>query len=138
MRNYTIFFFNDTATTEIYTLSLHDALPICDRGLLRGTAEQQRAGDPDPKQLERPSRFFERPALLQMELGAQGRVVAARLSGKRRKVLAMAGPERLCGEWWEENPYDREYYRVHFEGLGQVWIFRDQRDGKFYLQGFFD
>ena len=26
------FFFNDTATTEIYTLSLHDALPICLRG----------------------------------------------------------------------------------------------------------
>src|SRR3712207_7862319 len=28
-----LFFFNDTATTEIYTLSLHDALPIS-RGLL--------------------------------------------------------------------------------------------------------
>src|SRR5690242_21828463 len=26
--DYCIFFFNDTATTEIYTLSLHDALPI--------------------------------------------------------------------------------------------------------------
>src|SRR2546430_5822964 len=26
------FFFNDTATTEIYTLSLHDALPIWRRG----------------------------------------------------------------------------------------------------------
>src|SRR3712207_7856065 len=26
------FFFNDTATTEIYTLSLHDALPICEPG----------------------------------------------------------------------------------------------------------
>src|SRR5256885_8348243 len=26
------FFFNDTATTEIYTLSLHDALPIFGRG----------------------------------------------------------------------------------------------------------
>src|SRR5258708_18315090 len=26
------FFFNDTATTEIYTLSLHDALPICPPG----------------------------------------------------------------------------------------------------------
>src|SRR2546430_16897238 len=25
-------FFNDTATTEIYTLSLHDALPICASG----------------------------------------------------------------------------------------------------------
>src|SRR3712207_7030078 len=31
------FFFNDTATTEIYTLSLHDALPIC-----RSHAQQQR------------------------------------------------------------------------------------------------
>src|SRR2546427_12355446 len=27
--SYIFFFFNDTATTEIYTLSLHDALPIC-------------------------------------------------------------------------------------------------------------
>src|SRR2546426_6838265 len=30
--SYSLFFFNDTATTEIYTLSLHDALPIS-RGL---------------------------------------------------------------------------------------------------------
>src|SRR3712207_7895350 len=35
------FFFNDTATTEIYTLSLHDALPI---SLGVGSAE---IGDPD-------------------------------------------------------------------------------------------
>src|SRR3712207_7760829 len=28
----TFFFFNDTATTEIYTLSLHDALPISGEG----------------------------------------------------------------------------------------------------------
>src|SRR2546422_7602559 len=28
MPRWTVFFFNDTATTEIYTLSLHDALPI--------------------------------------------------------------------------------------------------------------
>src|SRR5438874_9979351 len=28
---YYVFFFNDTATTEIYTLSLHDALPISTR-----------------------------------------------------------------------------------------------------------
>src|SRR3712207_304932 len=30
MRCLVVFFFNDTATTEIYTLSLHDALPIYD------------------------------------------------------------------------------------------------------------
>src|ERR1035438_10591536 len=35
------FFFNDTATTEIYTLSLHDALPIYDRGA-RGACRTRR------------------------------------------------------------------------------------------------
>src|SRR2546425_2190434 len=34
------FFFNDTATTEIYTLSLHDALPIC--GARSAQARDQR------------------------------------------------------------------------------------------------
>src|SRR3712207_6947536 len=39
-----LFFFNDTATTEIYTLSLHDALPIYHggRGVARDRREQQR------------------------------------------------------------------------------------------------
>src|SRR5947209_11921118 len=33
------FFFNDTATTEIYTLSLHDALPILDRQQRRAAGQ---------------------------------------------------------------------------------------------------
>src|SRR5436190_20872342 len=33
------FFFNDTATTEIYTLSLHDALPISVRGTHPATVD---------------------------------------------------------------------------------------------------
>src|SRR2546428_10196047 len=36
-----VFFFNDTATTEIYTLSLHDALPISGRGR-RGRPRRRR------------------------------------------------------------------------------------------------
>src|SRR3954449_4837837 len=44
--SYAAFFFNDTATTEIYTLSLHDALPICtprpgQRSLARGCDRRQ-------------------------------------------------------------------------------------------------
>src|SRR5205085_10238356 len=42
---FVLFFFNDTATTEIYTLSLHDALPICRRGATgraRGGRRQRR------------------------------------------------------------------------------------------------
>src|SRR5258707_4423171 len=41
------FFFNDTATTEIYTLSLHDALPICavrQRPVSRGFRRIRKAG----------------------------------------------------------------------------------------------
>src|SRR3712207_9007553 len=38
MINCFFFFFNDTATTEIYTLSLHDALPICGPGGLLSVA----------------------------------------------------------------------------------------------------
>src|SRR2546425_10668440 len=32
---FSFFFFNDTATTEIYTLSLHDALPIAHQFMVR-------------------------------------------------------------------------------------------------------
>src|SRR5580700_10045057 len=39
------FFFNDTAPTEIYTLSLHDALPICRRDRRFGHAGGRRHHD---------------------------------------------------------------------------------------------
>src|SRR2546422_6042570 len=43
------FFFNDTATTEIYTLSLHDALPIYGDWTSDGTgANLNHSGNPDP------------------------------------------------------------------------------------------
>src|SRR5438876_5736589 len=39
MRSLSFFFFNDPATTEIYTLSLHDALPIYQRVRIRCISE---------------------------------------------------------------------------------------------------
>src|SRR3712207_7733405 len=43
------FFFNDTATTEIYTLSLHDALPISMSGFI-------------PRHIEQPAERQSKPA----------------------------------------------------------------------------
>src|SRR2546430_12201918 len=44
MHSLFFFFLNDTATTEIYTLSLHDALPICrDEGRRRARQARERA-----------------------------------------------------------------------------------------------
>src|SRR2546422_6285421 len=56
---YLFFFFNDTATTEIYTLSLHDALPISGGYALTRIADvrrperghHQRASSGDPHEL---------------------------------------------------------------------------------------
>ena len=44
---FVFFFFNDTATTEIYTLSLHDALPISlfSKTLLGSEGAFEKAGD---------------------------------------------------------------------------------------------
>src|SRR4029077_18999697 len=39
-----VFVFNDTATTEIYTLSLHDALPIVHGRVEHGVSLQRRRG----------------------------------------------------------------------------------------------
>src|SRR2546429_7384543 len=46
------FFFNDTATTEIYTLSLHDALPISRRA--RRAAARASSPSPTPSPDRRP------------------------------------------------------------------------------------
>src|SRR3712207_7627569 len=79
------FFFNDTATTEIYTLSLHDALPISaaldgrgpppghDRGghgarrrldRAGGRAGRRRRRDPDPRSEEHTSELQSRQYLV--------------------------------------------------------------------------
>src|SRR2546427_2263106 len=49
---FSLFFFNDTATTEIYTLSLHDALPIWPRpATKRSMASVQMSGEkPEARQ----------------------------------------------------------------------------------------
>src|SRR3989441_11367070 len=66
------FFFNDTATTEIYTLSLHDALPICSSRQQAAEQRQQllqrphrvvtHVSDPDGRVLERAVARADRPA----------------------------------------------------------------------------
>src|SRR6202021_4206852 len=55
------FFFNDTATTEIYTLSLHDALPISERCDHQGPGARDARGIP----LDRAHRSEEHTSELQ-------------------------------------------------------------------------
>jgi hypothetical protein len=55
-----------------------------------------------------------------------------------REVAMAAGPDRISGGRWEAEPYAREYYRcVTDEGV-LLWLYRDARDGGWYLHGWWD
>jgi protein ImuB len=84
----------------------------------------------------RPTRLLAEPAAVVAE-GEGGRLTALRVGGRARPVLAIEGPERLRGEWWAA-PFDRDYYRVRLDGLGDCWVYRDGGDGRLWLHGFFD
>jgi protein ImuB len=84
----------------------------------------------------RPTRLLAPPERVVAE-GEGGRLTALRVGGRSRAVRAMDGPERLRGEWWS-SPFDRDYYRVRVDGLGDCWVYRDAGDGALYLHGFFD
>src|SRR2546429_6026444 len=89
-----IFFFNDTATTEIYTLSLHDALPISSpvpaplRGPSRaaGTARRKRPGPPRQNRPAAPrSRSEEHTSELQSRLHLVCRLLLEKKKNKNKK-----------------------------------------------------
>src|SRR6266511_6251012 len=69
------FFFNDTATTEIYTLSLHDALPISVPG--SWTSAPTPAGGPPPMRSEEHT----------SELQSRENLVCRLLLEKKKKII---------------------------------------------------
>src|SRR5260370_10594706 len=74
-----LFFFNDTATTEIYTLSLHDALPI---SLVRGRHELRGEGGHARQPPEEVQRSEEHTSELQSHLN----LVCRLLLEKKKKL----------------------------------------------------
>src|SRR5258707_3836626 len=100
------FFFNDTATTEIYTLSLHDALPISESDRTAYTAAyarpgRTRAGWPyfvsfsrppkDFRELSQPSRSEEHTSELQSR-----QYLVCRLLLAKKKNTKMTAYARAC------------------------------------------
>src|SRR3712207_282915 len=87
--SYVLFFFNDTATTEIYTLSLHDALPI-----YQAPARPQ--ADQAPEGQARRRRHGDRPRWQPADgqEDALARAVgSARLRERARQLVARRDPE---------------------------------------------
>src|SRR5215510_16592174 len=81
MLSFFFFFFNDTATTEIYTLSLHDALPIYLRAGRRGVLAVDFAAVVLAIRARRVDRSEEHTS----ELQSRGHLVCRRLLEKKKK-----------------------------------------------------
>jgi len=114
--------------------------PRREPGMFAEARRTPSAAPPPPEwQLERPVRLLPGEGEpLHVELDALGALRSAHVLGRRRKILSVAGPERLGGQWWTQMPFERDYYRVHLEGLGPAWVYRRSGEGEFYLHGLFD
>src|SRR2546429_6835193 len=80
------FFFNDTATTEIYTLSLHDALPILHR---RGLGRRLRPGRA-PHRAQGPGHGLHRSEEHTSELQSRLHLVCRLLLEKKNTLITAA------------------------------------------------
>src|ERR1041385_9280687 len=81
------FFFNDTATTEIYTLSLHDALPICSDDLRGGVLGHRSACGYRPFERDRKSTRLN---------SSHGYLSYAVFCLKKKNNSILRSPERVC------------------------------------------
>src|SRR5258707_4383496 len=87
------FFFNDTATTEIYTLSLHDALPIS--GL-------RRWGNHQSRRTRRPRRESWRSEEHTSELQSRPYLVCRLLLEKKKKKRESYTHRCQCDSRWKK------------------------------------
>src|SRR2546429_3605667 len=84
------FFFNDTATTEIYTLSLHDALPILILTARRSNAECSRQRQPTRRPRAAVNRFLVRSEEHTSELQSRLHLVCRLLLEKKKFNLGVS------------------------------------------------
>lgn len=91
-----------------------------------------------PAVVLRPSRVLPQPE----RLLRQGDWLLHFSQGKRWRIVAWEGPERLSGEWWEAESlqgFYRDYYRVQCAAGEGLWIFTSPgHDPHLYLHGYFD
>src|SRR2546427_10795786 len=111
-----LFFFNDTATTEIYTLSLHDALPISGAAPL---SDAQPAVDRRPGMARRPSADPRDPGgLCRPGYAAHAAGVAGARSLRRLEVDAVDRLEHPERDEPDEGAQDQDERRLEERHAG--------------------
>src|SRR5258708_23389048 len=106
-----VFFFNDTATTEIYTLSLHDALPIwLFRGRVAGSQASVQRGR--GRQYDRGGSDSYRSEEHTSELQSPDHLVCRLLLEKKKTIISTSVLRVVSGHFrlYESDPLEAWYY----------------------------
>ncbi len=81
------------------------------------------------------------PEEIEVLMGRDG-PTALRGAETTARVLIAAGPYHLSGEWWQDpasgGSWAREYWDVHASDGAVYRLHRDARNGRFYLDGYYD
>lgn len=83
------------------------------------------------------ARLLEVPEHVAVTTDKRGLPLQLFWKGRRLALTRADGPERLSGEWWQAQPFARDYWRCECDELGQdLLLYRDA--GGWRLQGWYD
>ncbi len=83
------------------------------------------------------ARLLESPEPITITTDKRGTPLLMFWRGRRVALERAHGPERLSGEWWQAEPFAREYWRCESDELGQDLLLYRNGDG-WRLQGWYD
>ncbi len=79
-----------------------------------------------------------RPALRASVQAPQGRPARVEARGIRGTVVASAGPWRTSGGWWRDDAWSRDEWDVALSDGALYLLYRDRRDGEWFVQASYD
>ncbi len=79
-----------------------------------------------------------RPALPARVQAPDGRPLSIAARGVRGRVLDYAGPWRTSGDWWRDDSCSRDEWEVTLSDGALCLLYRDRRDGEWFVEGSYD
>ena len=99
-----------------------------------GSRNARRAGLPP-----RPLRLLKHPvALTAVSVIPDGSPLRFRSGGQEHRIAQSWGPERIETGWWRGSHIGRDYYHVETTAGRRYWLFRQLRDGRWFVHGTFE
>ncbi len=92
-----------------------------------------------PAATDRPLRLLARPIEVPaMAIVPDGPPTWFRWAGREHVIAKAVGPERIETGWWRGGDIQRDYFAVTTNTQRRFWLFRDRKEGKWFLQGAFE